>query len=211
MSDNCKIKAVIFDLYGTLIEIKEKRYPYQNLVAEIGLSLEEKISAYGTILKGDHQSLKELAYKIKPTRKIDTRRYESMLSKELNSVEIYDDVKETLKELKSSGIRLGLISNLATPYKKPFYNLGLDKYIDEALFSCEEGIRKPDIEIYKRMARRLGALPSETIMAGDSLKNDVIGAHEAGLNAIYLDRENKEKKYLNYKRISSLTEIFHFI
>ena len=55
---------------------------------------------------------------------------------------------------------------------------------DVSVFSAEEGVRKPDPEIYKRALSRLGVTPQEAIFVDDRLKN-VQGARQVGMQAIH--------------------------
>jgi putative hydrolase of the HAD superfamily len=54
---------------------------------------------------------------------------------------------------------------------------------DVIVFSAEEGLKKPDSEIYLRTLERLGVDPQEAIFVDDRLPN-VAGARQVGLHAI---------------------------
>ena len=81
-----------------------------------------------------------------------------------------------------------MISNLATPYKKPFYTLGLSKYFDVEIFSCDCGLKKPDEAIYRLALKQLDSVPEKTLMIGDTYKADVIGPQAIGIQGILLNR-----------------------
>jgi phosphoglycolate phosphatase-like HAD superfamily hydrolase len=81
--------------------------------------------------------------------------------------------------VRGRGLKLGLISNLAAPYKKPFYRHGLAACFDGILFSCEIGLRKPEPAVYLRIAKELGINPEGAVMVGDSLRCDSCGADSA--------------------------------
>ena len=55
---------------------------------------------------------------------------------------------------------------------------------DISVFSAEEGVRKPDPEIYERALARLGVSPAEAIFVDDRLKN-VEGARQVGMHALH--------------------------
>lgn len=63
---------------------------------------------------------------------------------------------------------------------------GLLDYFDEVVTSYDVGLRKPHPEIFARALDSLGADPSEAVMIGDELVDDVIGARSAGVRAILL-------------------------
>jgi FMN phosphatase YigB (HAD superfamily) len=55
--------------------------------------------------------------------------------------------------------------------------------------SGEVGFGKPDRRIFTTALERLGVRAGEAIAIGDSLERDVLGAHNAGLRSIWLNRE----------------------
>ncbi|MBL0105142.1 MAG: noncanonical pyrimidine nucleotidase, YjjG family [Bacteroidetes bacterium] len=63
----------------------------------------------------------------------------------------------------------------------------LTKYFSEIIISEHTGFRKPDIRIFDYSSTRANAKPSECLMIGDGLDVDVIGAQEAGWDAIYFN------------------------
>ena len=100
---------------------------------------------------------------------------------------IYDDVIEFLEAVKSLGLTTVLISNAAMNGKGKRYleDFGLKKYFDRTIFSFEVGRVKPDPEIFKL------AIPEgrdKAIHVGDIYEVDVLGALNAGLKGVLLDR-----------------------
>jgi len=61
----------------------------------------------------------------------------------------------------------------------------LEEYFDEAFYSCEIGLRKPDAACYEWVLRNLKIEPDETLFIDDSLHN-IQGAKKAGLQTIHL-------------------------
>jgi putative hydrolase of the HAD superfamily len=51
------------------------------------------------------------------------------------------------------------------------------------VFSCAEGVAKPDPEIYLRAVRQLSARPATTLFIGDGGDDELTGAERAGLRA----------------------------
>ena len=152
--------------------------------------------------------MEDFAFIASTRRDIDISKFKLEVENEINSVKLYDETLKTIDMLRQREINIGLISNLATPYKKPFFDFGLDKLVDEYLFSCEVGCKKPEEKIFKIMSNRLEVPFSEIIMIGDSLSSDFHGAIKAGMNAVLLDR--KGIKNIT-PRIKSLDEIIRYI
>lgn len=202
-----EIKAVILDLYGTLIYLAEETKPYLRLFAALGLNTcEELKQARKIALTQDFNNLEDLAKKIRPNAKINLQNYEVEVQNEISSAKLYPEAKKVLDELKIKNFKLGLISNLASPYKNPFYNLGLNNYFAKVLFSCEAGIIKPDPKIYRQMLRDLNINPQNALMAGDKISVDFDGPKSVGMQAISLNRIQASAN-----SISTLEGIFEHI
>ena len=184
------IRAVLFDVYGTLVHIQSPKRPYRqllNLVRERqpiskkqgardimcqALGLTEVAAFYGVELSATHQ-----------------RRLELDLHEEIASLRLYPEVPAVLRTLRARGYGLGVCSNLASPYVFPVVHL-LDGMIDAAVWSCEVGAMKPDPAIYTIAEQRLGLGPVAILMVGDSYQADVEGPRMAGMQALHLDRRN---------------------
>jgi putative hydrolase of the HAD superfamily len=68
--------------------------------------------------------------------------------------------------------------------------LGLLPLLDAAVFSSAVGWRKPSPRIFERALAELGSRPPDTVMVGDRGREDVAGAHAAGMRAVLL-REHR--------------------
>lgn len=101
--------------------------------------------------------------------------------------------RETLNQLASRGYKMGLICNTGrTPgfmLRKLLEDYDILKYFDSALFSDETIIRKPDAAIFETALRELGADRRQTVHAGDSWENDILGAQAAGIGAVWISPE----------------------
>ncbi|MFC1638021.1 HAD family hydrolase [Patescibacteria group bacterium] len=198
------VKAVIFDLYGTLIFIKNKRNPYRKLVGVNQWAQMRKLVLTDNF-SGINEACGALGINISPELVVDIERD---IWIEVESVDVYPDSIEILGWLKNRGYKLGVISNLATPYKYPFFRLGLDKFLDEYIFSCDVGLVKPSEGIYRMMAERFGFDSSEILMVGDSIISDVIGSRRAGYDAVLLDRYGNKKTLNRIVLLSELKKLF---
>jgi HAD superfamily hydrolase (TIGR01662 family) len=98
--------------------------------------------------------------------------------------------RSVLAELQAVGLRLGLISN--TPWDVPgefvdrdLERFGLREYFDSTIYS-DCGYRKPHPEIFRRALESLEVEPSQAIMVGDSLAEDIAGAAALGMRTLWL-------------------------
>ncbi len=165
------IKSIIFDLYGTLLYLTQDSQPFLKLARQSSaLNIHEAIKLAMT---KKHPTLQEYVELLKLDNEEELATLETKLQDDLQLVKLYPDTLRTLKALKENNIKTTVISNLATPYQKPFVRHDLNQYFDATVFSCECGFIKPDPKIYQLALQKLGSLPHETMMVGDSLKSDV--------------------------------------
>lgn len=83
----------------------------------------------------------------------------------------------------------------------------LSQYFEEVIISEHTGFRKPDNRIFDYAMDKTGALPSDSIMIGDGLEVDIIGARNVGWDTIYFNPDKKEHKESVTYEISSLQEL----
>ena len=98
-----------------------------------------------------------------------------------------EDNANTLRELRERGLKLGVITNgPSSLQRRKLAALALDRSFDTILVSGEEGVRKPDAEIFRRGLARLEIEAHEAMFVGDHPVADVEGAHRAGLLAVWM-------------------------
>jgi HAD superfamily hydrolase (TIGR01509 family) len=102
------------------------------------------------------------------------------------TIALYEGVAATLYSLQARGVKLGIITNSATPTREKlrwFAACGLDLRWDTFVNSCEVGVRKPDLRIYEIALRRCAVLPSAAAFVGHDAA-DLAGASAAGMKTI---------------------------
>lgn len=133
--------------------------------------------------------------------------YESCLS----NLELFPMVNELLGALQEKGLQVGIITNGPAEHQRnKIKALGLTNYISEEhiFISGELGIAKPDPRIFQLAAEKTGHSPSELLYVGDSWDNDVIGAYQAGWDAVWF---NHRKRQPGSEQIQRLAEIDHLM
>ncbi len=90
------------------------------------------------------------------------------------------DARGSLVTLRERGVRVALISNWDDRLRGTLERLGLADAFDALVISGEEGVEKPDPEIFRRAAERLGVPAERSLMVGDDPESDVAGARAAG-------------------------------
>jgi putative hydrolase of the HAD superfamily len=106
---------------------------------------------------------------------------------------IYEDVVQSniFETLKKRGVVMGVISNWDSRLISTLENIGLGHYFDFILPSAVVGSAKPDKKIFEEALRLSGVAPHETCHIGDEVRTDVVGAKQAGIHPILLDRNNR--------------------
>ncbi|MCR6111814.1 HAD family hydrolase [Bacillus sp. A301a_S52] len=85
----------------------------------------------------------------------------------------------------------------------------LTPYFDKIIISGEFGKGKPDRAIFDYALKVMNVSASDTLMVGDNLNTDILGANETGITSVWLNRFNKETSQIqpNYE-IKELSELF---
>jgi HAD superfamily hydrolase (TIGR01662 family) len=100
------------------------------------------------------------------------------------------DALPTLRALRQMGYRLAIVSNAADDENTQVLvdKLGARHYLEFVLSSAAQGVRKPNPQIFLTALERLGTIPERAAMVGDTLGADILGAHNAGIFAIWVTR-----------------------
>ena len=91
-------------------------------------------------------------------------------------------VHDLIRLLRRQGYAIGLITNTEAPAREFHLECNYD-FFDARIFSCEEGLVKPEREIYHLMAERLGVANNELLLVDDKPEN-IEGARRAGVFAV---------------------------
>lgn len=118
------------------------------------------------------------------------------------------NVEELLIKL-SEDYKIALLSNawLEAP-RQILRDKGWGRWFDVMVVSYDIGIPKPDPRIFQHTLNLLGVEAHEAVMVGDSIKADIKGAINAGLEAVWVDNEGTgEWKGHTVETIAELPEL----
>ena len=98
----------------------------------------------------------------------------------------YPQAEATLRQFSDSGYRLALISNATDDplIQRLVDKGGFRKWLDASLSSAGVGLRKPHPGIFHKVLDQWGFSPEQVVMIGDTLRFDILGAHNAGLKGV---------------------------
>lgn len=111
------------------------------------------------------------------------------------SIELFDGARELIQELKTRGCVVGLITNGPPDHQwGKIRALGIDEMITPELIfiSGAVGLTKPDRRLFDHVAERIGFNPANCYYVGDSWRNDVVGAADAGWQVLWFNHRQVE-------------------
>lgn len=128
---------------------------------------------------------------------------------------IESDAVFTLEWLKNNGYRLGLISNASD--SEDVYALlkqhKIDGYFEKIVVSANFGMRKPHPSIFLSTLEYFSVPPEQSLMVGDKLSMDILGANNLGMKTAWITRriKNEHRKLIDQIRptieITSLSNL----
>ena len=196
------MRGVIFDAFGTLVQIHEGRHPFRQIL-KLGIEQGRRPRADDAkVLMTNPWGLAEAARQLGITIKpgiLET--IQDQLDAELELISAYPDGLEAVSLLQEAGFKVAVCSNLAQPYAAAIERLypSLDGYS----YSFEAGVVKPDFKIYQDACTKLALQPVMVDMVGDSQRCDQAGPTEFGMRGWYLDRVG-ESSLKDLKRFAKM-------
>ncbi len=123
--------------------------------------------------------------------------------------EIYPEVPEVLRQLRSQGYELGVISNFDTRLFEVFRELQLEQFFDSITISSLVGSAKPSPKIFRHALAQHVVEPEEALHVGDDPKEDVDGANNANLYGVLLDRDGTSQTKPCISNLRDLSCVLH--
>ena len=201
------IKAILFDAFGTLAEIAERRRPYAQLLSLADTASRPTPAGYAAVVMRRDRKIQEIADWLGGTQ---TQAQEAGvfdgLATELISMRLFPETAETLAQLRSNDFKLGICSNLAQPYAAPLRAL-LPFEMDAYVWSFEVRAIKPDPIIYQAACEALQVRPEDVLMVGDTYEADCLGPRRLGMQALHLARTGCSPDSTCLKSLSDLRSI----
>lgn len=188
------IKAVIFDMYETLITLFDSPlYFGTQMAADAGIAeekfqkiwrAEEKNRTIGKI------TLEELLEKVlRENNCFSEEKMNTILKKRIHCKEeafehLHIEIIPMLKALKENEILIGLISNCFSEEAMVIKRSVLYPFFDAVCLSFDEGIQKPDPAIFERCIEKLGIGADECLYVGDGGSDELEAAQTFGMHAV---------------------------
>lgn len=215
------IKAVVFDLYGTLMTSHEASESIEEALSKILIEAGYEIYfqevwaarqfvAFIDYTRGRANTAHEYYAKVLERLEIhpDSRLVDKFVNKdlEMQKNELYPDVATTVNKLKIKGIKTAIVTTIATWRFMPLLEQNKIK-IDFVCTAREAVAVKPNPRIYQIALTRFGINAEEAMMVGDDIKTDILPAKSLGMKAILLSRNIRTECKDADHVVSSLAEI----
>lgn len=212
-----QLKAILFDVYGTLLDIHTNEHR-DDAFDTLSRFLEyRRVFISGRELKElyfDHINqqiarsrekhpevdvVRAFAYVLRE-RGRTTDRYLTKITAQLyrslsrEHLRLYDDTFWTINEFRRR-YRLGIASDAQRVFCKPELRaLRLKNFFDATVISSDYGFRKPDPRLFHIALAALDVSASEAAYIGNKYETDLVGAKEAGMAVAGLIRQSEGEK-----------------
>jgi HAD superfamily hydrolase (TIGR01662 family) len=196
-----RIRAVLFDLGGTLVDYHDFAH-WTDLARRCFVELEEEQMAHAFFAIERETDVRERVrypefwrrtlsrasgHDVEPTT---AERFLALLQERPGYARLYSDTRRCLEELRSAKRQLGVISNSSSEarVRSILHATGILPFFERVVSSGTEGVEKPNPEIFRRALARMSVKPEEAFYVGNLAFTDAEAAREAGLSAVWLNR-----------------------
>ncbi len=194
-----KYKAVIFDLFGTLVD--NYSWPeYRAVLTQMADLLSTPVdtfremwaNTYVARATGELPSTEaSILYVcgnlgVKPARESVEAAVKVRVEYTRRELAPRPDAVPTLTKLKEAGLKLGLISDCSSEVPLLWDETPFAKLIEVPIFSSTARLKKPDPRIYLLACERLGVSPGDCLYVGDGDSRELTGADRVGMSPVLI-------------------------
>jgi putative hydrolase of the HAD superfamily len=190
-------RAVIFDLFGTLVRNFSYR-AHEQTVSDIARILNLPRDAFARLW---HETWKMRSTGVFPTIEANIvhtcavlglrREPDQILAGAQVELEFTRralaprlDAEATIRGLRERNYKIGLVSDCSPAVPRAWQMTRLAPLIDAPVFSCVVGVKKPDPVIYMLVCEQLAVSPCECLYVGDGSSRELTGAAQVGMHAV---------------------------
>lgn len=188
------IKAVIFDMFETLItHYKCPLYFGAQMAQDAGISEEQFLPLWRAT--DEERTLGKLTLEqvitsiLQECGCFSEELLENIVEKRIETKKacfenLHEEIIPMLTKLKEQGLKIGLISNCFSEEAAVIRESVLFPFFDAVCLSYEQGVQKPDREIYNRCMAELDVKAEESVYVGDGGSQELEAASSLGMKAV---------------------------
>ena len=201
-----KFEAVIFDLFGTLVDdFGSSVGPmHQEMAGALAVPYEQFMQHWGQTAKmriiGTFETVEANIKYVCDTMNVHPRA--DQLS---NAVEIRmkyigqalrprQDAISTVSGLKNEGHKIGLLSNCSIEIPILWQETAFADLFDTTIFSSRERLKKPDARIFNLACERLGTMPASCLYIADGEDHELKAAASVGLHPVLIRTSSQRNR-----------------
>lgn len=227
--DRSRIRCVVFDAVGTLIEATpavadayqaigsqynsqlgrdEIKQRFSNAFQQVELAPTMIGDVHATNESAERERWREIVGRVLP----DVTDPESCFNElwdhfgRPRSWRCFEDVP-IVRQLHEAGLQVTIASNFDSRLNSVCDGMPELAWVETRVISSEVGFQKPSHQFFEALLTTVNRHPHEVLFVGDDLENDVMGPKQAGINAIHLNRQHELNKPLATDSIASLREL----
>jgi putative hydrolase of the HAD superfamily len=211
------VRALLFDAGDILYYRPQRGCKFSEFLRELGLDANDRHSeerdnltqqAYrGQINQDQYREAIVRLYGVSQAEHLE--RGMKILAEEDDEVRFFDDVPQTLLDLKQKGFLLGIVTDTANPItvKLSWFEQGGFEHVWDSIISSQEiGVRKPDPGIYLAAMQQLGVASDQAVFVGHKTC-ELDGARAVGLKTIAFNYDDNAKADFYIERFSELLKL----
>jgi putative hydrolase of the HAD superfamily len=199
-----KFQAVIFDLFGTLVDdfatsvgqtytelAKALEVPYEQFMPLWRQTSEMRSAgAFQTVEASIEHVCGTMGVHVRPEQM--AKAVEIRLQQTRRALEPRPHAVATLARLKNEGYKLGLLSNCSIEIPILWPQTTFAHLFDSAIFSSQERLKKPDPRIYHLACERLGVRPEDCLYIADGENRELAAAAKVGLHSVLIRNSSRD-------------------
>ena len=121
--------------------------------------------------------------------------------------QLYPETRQTLAALHARGYRLGVISNFDARLSGLLDGLDIGHFFDPVVASTHAGAAKPEAAIFHQALAECELQPQQALHIGDSYESDIVGARNAGLTPVLIERSGRQPRSADCRVVRRLDEL----
>ena len=227
-----KYTAIIFDLFGTLVDnfsVREYFSVLDRMAHILGVPAKEFRQVWRDAfnerstgaLGHDGNNYRVLCEKlgVTPGDEQIAEAHRVRLDFTIKSLQPRPDTIATLETVRQRGLKTALVSDCTEEVPAIWQETPFAPLFDVTVFSCVAGFKKPDPRIYRLATDGLGVRPEECLYVGDGSSTELTGARKVGMHPVLIidPGETVDTHYIQREenwdgpRISYLREVLDLI